>query len=194
MLTKKIITAIFATSLISLPSMSYPEDECTAAKPRPVIKKEIQEKVKSYAVEWEHSSGHETGIIETMVLNSGATLKVESGGCESYGINYVITVDGQLISIPEKITEIGSKFEFLKDWIAKAGQVGKELQLLGIKLDGLKNVVSVKQPYKYLDIYNFPGEISIQLSDNMGYEMSSLAFKQQNNKKVEITIGHGFAL
>jgi len=194
MLTKQIFITVLITVLISGFNFSLADEECTAAKPQPTISAEIQAKVKSYTKQWEHSSGHETGLIETIQLDSGALIKISSGGCESYGISYLIIVDGQLQTIPKNITSAGEKLALLKNWIHQVRQTGNELKELGIKLAGLDKITSIKKPYRLVKIYHYPGEVTIELSDEMGFEINSLAFVQKENKKVAISISQSFAL
>jgi len=194
MLTKQIFITVLITVLISGFNFSFAEEACTAAKPQPTISTEIQANVKSYTKQWEHSSGHETGLVETIQLSSDALIKISSGGCESYGISYLIIVDGQLQTIPKNITSVGEKLAFLKSWIDQARQAGNELKNLGIKLAGLDKITSLTKPYRLVEIYHYPGEVTIELSDEMGFETNSLAFVQKENKKVAISISQGFAL
>jgi len=168
--------------------------DCTAAQPRPVVGKEIQQKVKSYSMKWEHSSGYKTGIIEKIVLRSGMPVTVSSGGCESYGVDYTVVVEGDFKKIPETLTGSGAQYDFLKSWIDRANTEGRKLQTLGFKLKGLENMLAMKKPYTYLEIYSFDDETSIRLSDQDGFEVSDLKFVQLKNRKVQITMGHGYIL
>jgi len=170
------------------------ENHCTAAQPRPVVSEQIQKKVKSYSMAWEHSSGFKTGIIEKITLNSGKEVIISSGGCESYGVNYAIVVDGVFKKIPENLTDVAQQYDFLKNWVEKTSTVAKALRELGFKLKGLDNIRSMKKPYTYLEIFSFKDETSINLTDQYRYEVSDLTFTPLKNKKVEITIGHGFIL
>ncbi len=195
------VTAYAGTDISDVSSSSVADQsvddtasDCAAAQPRPVVGKEIQQKVNSYSMEWEHSSGYKTGIIEKIVLRSGTPVTISSGGCESYGVDYMIVVDGDFKKIPTALTDLGAQYDFLKSWIDKANTAGKELQKLGFKLKGLENILSMKKPYAYLEIYSYDTETTISLSDQDGFEVSDLKFVQLKNTKVQISISHGFIL
>jgi len=194
LLTGSVYAGSNSSSKAAAESGDDSSSDCIAAQPRPVVGKEIQQKVKSYTMEWEHSSGYKTGIIEKIVLRSGMPVTVSSGGCESYGVSYTLVVEGDFKKIPETLTDRGAQYDFLKSWIDRASTAGKKLQALGFKLKGLKNIRAVKKPYTYLEIYSFDGETTIRLSDKDGYEVSDLEFVQLKNRKVQITMGHGFIL
>ncbi len=189
-----LISGFLIVFILSAPGLLQADNDCTAAKPKPIITETMQKKLKSYKMAWDHTSGQETGIVEVLQLNSGLQLKVVSGGCESYGVEYTMSIDGQMKYFPEELITIDDKYRVVKNWIEKAAKSARELELLGLKLKGLENIMSVKKPYDYLSIYIQKDSVVIELSDEMGYETSRLEFRQKLNNKVDVTTGHGFLL
>ncbi|MES2964196.1 MAG: hypothetical protein V4760_09925 [Bdellovibrionota bacterium] len=173
------------TSLVLAFGSPARADDCVAAAPTAVLKAEAQKNVKNYKMTFKKSTPKSWGHVmkETFKLKSGIAVVIEQGGCAHFGTSITYVTNGQL-----------KKPNDLAKWTTEAKRMLDELAVLGLKNPSKSTIEALEAKTDKLSLSDESDSLSMEVTDENGYETDGLVVMPKGKGKVEIKINESYSL